>query len=437
MIPHAQISRGVLFTGLLSSVLILASSERASAQLISSGYPVKNRNFQMLVTDYGYADLALDERCGFEGREYLSGEWAAAVYYSGGSNPSGPRWLQPQWYYPDWVSNSDFAIQKAFGLANPTVPTNMYGYKVYSSTITNRDLRITMTYDTVRFGKDESDRLVLGLSAKSAGGIGTSLSAGRYVFRQKYEFQNITGGTLNNLKFYQLLHALTGGWGVYDDRDYGGGMSNYRYRLVQQGKSYSFDTRTMETVEHTDTIGVNFNVMPSGYELGLYGIKGVDSHEIGKPSAGVHLSVENDSFNSMDYFNPGSTGWVSGALRFDLGSLAPMATTSITALFGIHTTYEVKHPPINLVVKPPQRAGDYMNIDFQETTGNPYIGFLLRQASEVNAQPLSQWEPQPLPYYLDVPAIGWKRFQVPYSAANTKLFFWIEPRIIAEPEPED
>lgn len=434
MNPHAHIPKGVLYAKALCTTLLIASvTFMASAQLVSSGYPVRNRNFQMLVTDYGYADLALDERCGFEGREYLSGEWAAAIYYMGGSNPSGPRWFQPQWYYPDWVSNSDFAVQKPFGIANLAVPTNMYGYKVYSSIITNQDVRVTFTYDTVRFSTNENERLALGLSAKSAGGLGSSLAAGRYVFRQKYEFQNISGTTLNSVRFYQLLHALTGGWGVYDDRDYGGGMSSYRYRLVQQGKSYSFDTRTMETVEHTDTIGVNFNMMPSGYELGLYGIKGVDSHEIGKPGAGVHLSVESDSFNSMDYFNPGSTGWVSGALRFNLGSLAPMATASITALFGIHTTYTVKAPPLNLIVRPPQRAGGFMNIDFQETTQNPYVGFLLRKASEIGQQPISQWEPQSLPYYLNVPIPGWNRFQVPYSAADTKLFFWIEPRIIAEP----
>ncbi len=65
----------------------------------------------------------------------------------------------------------------------------------------------------------------------------------------------------------------------------------------------------METVQHTDTLGVSFNRMPSGYELGFYGVKGTDDHSVGKPSAGVHLSVETDTFNSMDYLTrPGPVG---------------------------------------------------------------------------------------------------------------------------------
>jgi hypothetical protein len=401
----------------------------ASAQLVSSGYQVKNRKFEILVTDYGYADLMLDRRRGFKGREYLSGEWAAAVHYTGGQNPSGPRWFQPQFFFPDWVSNSDFGIAQGFGIANPSVPTNMYGYTIYSSIITNRDLKVTFNYDMIDFGTNETQRLVLGLGPKSAGGAGTNLYGGRYAFRQRYEFQNISGGTLNNVKFYQMLHALESGWGVYDDRDYGGAMSSYRYRLSQQGKSYSFDTRTMETVEHTDTLGVNFNMTPSGYEVGYYGVKGVDDHIIGKPSVGVHLSVESDTFNSLDYFNPGTTGWVSGALRFDLGSLAPLATTSITALLGLHTVYEVKYPPLDLVVHQTKLANGIYTIDFQEKTQNPHVGYGLRKSTTLG-QPLDTWMPLALPYYINVPVVGWNRFEVPVSPMEPSAFFNIQPQII-------
>ncbi|HYG21668.1 MAG TPA: hypothetical protein VEH04_02715 [Verrucomicrobiae bacterium] len=415
---------------MLAAVMIVAASSLpADAQLPSSGFPVKNRKFEMLVTDYGYADLALDRRKGFKGREYLSGEWAAAVHYTGGMNPTGPKWFQPQWFFPDWVSNSDFKIQKGFNIADPFIPTNMSGFNVYSSIITNRDLRVTFLYDTIDFGTNATQQLALGLSAKSAGGIGSSLPAQRYAFRQRYEIQNLTSGTLSDVRFYQLLHALEAGNAVYDDRDYGGGMSQYRYRVVQQGKSYGFDSRTMETVEHTDTIGVSFNMMPSGYEVGYYGLKGVDSHSIGKPSAGVHLSVENDTFSSADSCNP-TNAWVSGAMRFSLGSLAPNAKASITALFGIHTTYEVKYPPLNLEVRTPKMSNGQLQIDFRDTTQNPLVGYLLRKSTELGALPHKQWEPLPLPYFINVPSPGWRRFQVPVSAMESKAFYWIEPQVI-------
>jgi len=57
-------------------------------QLVSSGFPIANPHWVILLTDWGYADLALDQTPGFVGREYLSGEWAAAVLYTGGQNPT-------------------------------------------------------------------------------------------------------------------------------------------------------------------------------------------------------------------------------------------------------------------------------------------------------------------------------------------------------------
>lgn len=423
---------GVLraFTLGVAATVLLQSSLCVFGQLTSTGYSVKNRNYEVLVTDYGYADLALDRRCGFEGREYLSGEWAAAVFYAGGRNPSGPIWFQPQWYYPDWISNSDFGMKTMFQLADPLVPTNMYGFKVYTSVITNRDLRVRFTYDMVKFGTNDSDRLAIGLSPSSLGGMGSFIPSGRYAFRQQYEFENISGGTLNNLKYYQFLHSLESTWGAYDDRDYGGGWSQFRYRLTEQGKSYGFDTRTMETVEHTDTLSVLFNRMPDGYELGNYGIKGVDSHEVGRPSAGVHVSVESDSFNSMDYFNTSGTGWVSGALRFPLGSLAAGEKTSITALLAIQTSYEVMYPPIDVQVRNTSISDGKYVIDFEETTHNPVVGFLLRKTSALDGMSPSSWEPQPLPYFNNFPKPGWKRFEVPLQTMEPSAFYFLDPMVI-------
>ena len=65
---------------LLAAVLGPAA---ARGQLVSSGFPVSNPDWQILLTDWGYADLAFDLRPGFVGREYLSGEWAGAAFNLG------------------------------------------------------------------------------------------------------------------------------------------------------------------------------------------------------------------------------------------------------------------------------------------------------------------------------------------------------------------
>ena len=69
-----------------------------------------NPNWNITLTDFGYADLLFDNTPGFEGREYLSGEWGAAVAYEAGGTTVGPQWLEPNFIYPDWMTNSAFHV---------------------------------------------------------------------------------------------------------------------------------------------------------------------------------------------------------------------------------------------------------------------------------------------------------------------------------------
>jgi hypothetical protein len=100
------------------------------AQVISSGFPLPNDNWSVLVTPTGYLDLIIDGRPGFDGREYLSGEWAPAVGYDG----HGPIWLERQHVFPDWVTNSDFTTvmrnDQALWPMNPEKPFNDDGIGV-------------------------------------------------------------------------------------------------------------------------------------------------------------------------------------------------------------------------------------------------------------------------------------------------------------------
>ena len=71
---------------------------------------LSNPHWNITLSDFGYSDYMLDNTPGFEGREYLSGEWAAAVAYQVSGQPAvTPQWLERYFTFPDWTNNSTFA----------------------------------------------------------------------------------------------------------------------------------------------------------------------------------------------------------------------------------------------------------------------------------------------------------------------------------------
>jgi hypothetical protein len=396
-------------------------AEVASAQLDSSGFPVQNPDWEILVTEFGYADLALDRRPGFVGREYLSGEWAAAIFYGGGSNPPAPVWFQKQWFFPDWESNSTFEVEKTFEIANPANPMNADGFTVYQSIIRNADVRVTITYEML----DSVTGIAQGNAAKSAGAAGAGVTSSRYVFRQTYRITNISGGPLTNVRLFQLMHGLEASKSVYDDRLYAGPMSAYRYDCTQQGDSLGFDLRSGAIVVHHDTITFHSDVAPAAWEAGYYGRLGVDSHETGKPGVGVHLQVETNSLNGTDFFEPAEGGWVGGAQRFDHGNLPANGSVTQSVLFSVQTIDEVKFPGVNIVVHNVESRGDKLFIEFEENSGAPVVFVLLK--STALDKPVAEWEILPLPFISDPQRPpGWLRFEPPINASEPEAFFRIQ-----------
>ncbi len=221
------------------------------------------------------------------------------------------------------------------------------------------------------------------------------------------------------------------GTSLIDDRLYAGPMANYRYDNTQQGQSYGFDSRTGEIALHHDTMAFHAMMAPSAWEAGYYGKKGVDSHVIGKPSIGVHLKVEADNLNTnIDFFSPPETRWVSGAQRFNLGTLAAGATTNIDMLLTVKTTDEVAFPPVHIVSHRLQlTTSNTFVIDFEETTSNPVIGFILFKSTNATLSPLNAWEQVPIPYYINVPQTGWRRFIAPANPSLPQYFYAIQPVI--------
>lgn len=400
-------------------------------------FTVSNPDWDILVSSYGYSDLLLDRRPGFDGREFLSGEWAAAVCYTKGGVTHGPTWLEPEFIFPDWISNSDFGIEKEFGIANPSSPTNPDGFFVWTSSITNDCLRITMIYEML----DTDTGIAMGTAPKSNGGAGDNLTSSRYVFKHTYTIENISGQPITDLKLFQLLHGLETDTAIYDDRMYGGALGDYHYDSTQWGMSFSIHDMTGEIVLNHDWISFmsNESMPPTRWDTGYYGKAGVDDHFSGKPSTGLHLRIEANDLQNGDSFHPTEGRWVSGAQRYDLGNLAAGASVTKNVVLTLQTSYEVIFAGVNVEIRELGfSTPDTFKILFEETIGGP-VGFNLWKATEPgpfdpNCFGLDcVWERVLIPYNFNPAEPELKWFEPMVDPTAPKCFFLIEPSIIATP----
>jgi len=401
-------------------VLLITMSAMLCPLSVQGDGTVENPDWELCVSDFGYSDIALDKRRGFAGREYLSGEWAAAIHYRGGESPPGPIWLEPNWVFPDWDSNSNFNVEKPFQVADESHPVNMDGFEVFQSVISNPDVRIAINYEML----DSVDGIAQGNTPRSSAQTGAHLRSTRYVLKQTYRITNISGGALSDISLFQFLHGLHASKSIFDDRDYGGPMGAYRHDSTQLGDSYSIHTEDGTIVLHHDTLAFHSQMPPAAWEVGYFGRKDLDSHEIGKPEIGVHLNVEADTLSGTDFFEPPEGGWVSAVQKFDLGDLPAGASVSHHLLLTVQTIDEVKFPGINIVVRNLERRGDHLVIEFEETIGGP-LAFTLLKATTLDV-PEWEWEWLDLPYIKDpLRPPGWSKFEVPIDESEPKAFFRI------------
>lgn len=299
------------------------------------GLTLANPHWNITLTDSGYSDFLLDNTPGFEGREYLSGEWGAAIGYqvSGGANVTA-QWLEPQFAYPNWLTNSTFTV------TSPLTQTglNADNLPIAQSVIENAHLRITQRFEML----DTVTGTPMGTRRASDGGAGASHQSNRYVMKHTYTVKNIATASISNLQLFQLLHGLNSQRGVYDNRSYTGPLGDFRYDTTLSGVD-AWATGAGAGLE--DFISFHAISPPTAHEIGYYGIEGngLDDHSMGKPSEGVHLSIENnwlsapyDTRQGTDFFEP-PTRWVGGAQRWTLGNLSSGQSVSFDVLLSILT----------------------------------------------------------------------------------------------------
>ena len=329
------LGRGLpVIVSLLAAYAALLTPRMVRAQ----GLMLANPHWNITLSDFGYSDFLLDNTPGFEGREYLSGEWGAAIAYQpAGSGMLAPRFLDPMFLFPDWATLS------TFGTKTPLVQTglNADNLPIAQSVITNSHLEITLRQEML----DTIVGTPMGTVAASAGGAGAALNSSRYVLKQTATIRNTSGTALTNVQFFQFLHGLNAQHGVYDSRNYTGALSGFRYDTTMAGVDPYAIAAGSSTNGLEDFIGFHATAAPSALEIGYYGIEGngVDDHFSGKPSEGVHLSIENNwltppysAREGTDHFAP-SNRWVSGTQRWNLGNLAAGQSASLDVLLSIRT----------------------------------------------------------------------------------------------------
>lgn len=318
-----------------SLVLTFVTALISLLSAVGQGLTLANPHWNITLTDYGYSDFLLDNTPGFEGREYLSGEWGAAIGYqiSGGSTVA-PQWLDPQFLYPDWPTNSTFHVVSLLA----QTAQNADGLPIAESVIENADLRITQRFEML----DTVTGTPMGTKPTSESGAGTFNHSNRYVMKQTYTVKNISGATISNVQLFQLLHGMNSQRGIFDNHTYSGPLGDFHYDTTLAGVD-SWAAGAGAGLE--DFISFHAPSTPTAHEIGYYGIEGngVDNHGIGKPTDGVHLSIEANwltaPYNARqgtDLFQP-PTRWVAGAQRWELGNLAANQTVSFDVLLSILT----------------------------------------------------------------------------------------------------
>lgn len=311
--PFARVPRWCVL------VALAVACRPASAQLT-----LHNPQWNITLTTFGYSDLLLDNTPGFEGREYLSGEWAGAVAWEDAAGTAvAPVWLEPEFICPDWSTNSNFRTVSPIS----QVGSNEAGLPIARSVIANATLRITQTYEMI----DTVTGMPLGMRPASAGGSGTAYDSSRYVLKHSYSIRNIASEPLYKLQLFQLLHGFISQKALHDSRSYPGTMGEYRHDTVLRGIDYGTAGISSSDIGLEDFIALQSAVAPSAFEVGYYGVEGngIDNHLFGKPSEGVHLSIEDNwqhepysARQGTDLFEPPER-WLGGAQRWELGELRP------------------------------------------------------------------------------------------------------------------
>ncbi len=274
---------------------------RVEAQTFSNQITMSNPNWFINLTDFGYSDFLVYTAGPFPGNylhEMISGEWAAAIGYdsiqSNQSIAQNSMWLEPNFLYPDWTTNAKFSVIEAI---NILPDTDSDGLPEARSIISNGDVKITINHDM----RNTLTGTPMGIGGPSTT---THVMSDQYVLEQTYTVENISGGQLDNLRVYQMLHGHPANNEtstvneVYDSNFYAGPESNFQYDITQFSTTTGANDSSATGFIFEDYIGFSLANAPAAWQLNHY-----RDHEPGKPIDGLHVDIENDNLTTSTFTN--------------------------------------------------------------------------------------------------------------------------------------
>lgn len=268
-----------------------------------------------------------------DGYDMLSGEWAAAIGYNGIQSSQGitesSMWLEPNFEYPDWTTNSTFSVVDPIAIDGVDGSGLPFGH----STIATSDVSIRIDYAFV----DTLTGTPMGLDPASGGG--GVIFSNRYVLDQLYTITNVSDADLTDVRFYQFLHAhpanneTPGVEAVYDTSLYAGALSGFRYDVTQFSTNTGDPNGEPTGFLFTDHVGFSSDAQPDDWGFGTY----VGGDIVFRPPSGLHIDVEQDTLGNETSFGPAQ---VAGAQMWITPVLAPNASASRRVVLSLSVVPE-------------------------------------------------------------------------------------------------
>jgi len=306
----------------------------------------------MLFDSAGYMDITFwypSSRHPFAAHEMMTGDWAAAVSYSGLNETNTAEWLTDSFIIPSFSTGSSFTFGSHSVSNDPNNPVwtdvgqpsgYVPGSNSYSIGSTGNDtgwseidddkLEITIHYEVVDLEPNNWSPI----SFIDNNGTAYAKSE-RYVILQTYVFRNIHATeNISDLEFYQMLHGHPGTPGAYsletsgsyDTTPFVDDLENYTpFDSNHQTGNFRYDITLWNTVDsqegHFDWIGFSSTVEPNDYGFNYFNAK--DTY--------MGSDIKNRDLNNLAEFSSStSIKDIAGTMMWNLPDLEPNETTFIT-----------------------------------------------------------------------------------------------------------